>query len=49
MRVDDIAAHLSPDDPEKARVVPLSLYGLLIGTLQLSRALTGEAVRGLLA
>ena len=37
--VDEIAARLAPDDPESARATTLSLVALLIGTLQLSRAL----------
>jgi TetR/AcrR family transcriptional repressor of nem operon len=38
--VDQIASILDPGDPENARAQTLSLYALLIGTLQLSRALT---------
>ena len=37
--VDQIASMLAPDDPESARGQTLSLFALLIGTLQLSRAL----------
>jgi AcrR family transcriptional regulator len=36
---DEIAARLAPDDPPSARGQVLSLFALLIGTLQLSRAL----------
>jgi TetR/AcrR family transcriptional regulator, transcriptional repressor for nem operon len=36
---DEIAARLAPDNPPSARGQVLSLFGLLIGTLQLSRAL----------
>src|SRR4051794_17060527 len=36
---DEIASRLAPDDPESARATTLSLFALLIGTLQLSRAL----------
>jgi TetR/AcrR family transcriptional regulator, transcriptional repressor for nem operon len=36
---DEIAARLAPDDPDSARATTLSLFALLIGTLQLSRAL----------
>jgi AcrR family transcriptional regulator len=36
---DDIAARLCPDDPASARATTLSLFALLIGTLQISRAL----------
>lgn len=37
--VDAIAARLAPDDPESARVQVLSVFGLMAGTIQLSRAL----------
>ncbi|CAM3906233.1 TetR/AcrR family transcriptional regulator [Smaragdicoccus niigatensis] len=37
--VDTIAAHITPDDPRSARGQALGLYTLLVGTLQLSRAL----------
>ena len=37
---DAIAARLDPTDPEAARTDALTLFGLLVGTLQLSRALT---------
>jgi AcrR family transcriptional regulator len=36
---DEIASRLTPDDPPSARGQVLSLFALLIGTLQLSRAL----------
>src|SRR5947209_16995877 len=36
--IDDIAARLAPDDPHAARVKTLSLFALMVGTLQLSRA-----------
>ena len=36
---DDIAARLSPHDPQSARTKILSVYALMVGTLQLSRAL----------
>ena len=38
--VDEIASRLAPSDPPSARGQTLSLFALLIGTLQLSRALT---------
>ena len=41
---DDIAAHLDPSDPEAARTDALALFGMLIGTLQLARALTDRAL-----
>jgi TetR/AcrR family transcriptional regulator, transcriptional repressor for nem operon len=37
--VDDIAARLAPHDPPSARTKTLSVFALLVGTLQLSRAL----------
>jgi len=37
---DDIAARLDPTDVEAARIDALALFGMLIGTLQLARALT---------
>jgi TetR/AcrR family transcriptional regulator, transcriptional repressor for nem operon len=37
--VDDIAARLVPDDPQSARANTLSVFALMVGTLQLSRAL----------
>ncbi len=38
--IDDIAARLAPDDPQSARVKTLSVFAMMAGTLQLSRALT---------
>ena len=37
--IDDIAARLAPDNPQSARVQTLSVFAMMIGTLQLSRAL----------
>jgi len=37
--VDDLAARLAPHDPRSARVPALGVYALMVGTLQLSRAL----------
>jgi TetR/AcrR family transcriptional regulator, transcriptional repressor for nem operon len=37
---DDIAARLDPTDAEAARTDALTLFGMMIGTLQLARALT---------
>ena len=37
--IDDVAARLAPDDPQSARLQTLSVFAMLIGTLQLSRAL----------
>ena len=39
VEIDDIAARLAPDDPQSARVKTLSVFALMVGTLQLSRAL----------
>ena len=36
---DDIAARLDPTDPDGARPSALALFGMMIGTLQLARAL----------
>ena len=38
--IDDIAARLDPTDIETARTDALTVFGLMIGTLQLARALT---------
>src|SRR5206468_10309245 len=38
--VDDIASRLDPTDVEAARANALTLFGLMVGTLQLARALT---------
>ncbi|MCX2949989.1 TetR/AcrR family transcriptional regulator [Lentzea sp. NEAU-D7] len=40
--MDDFAARLAPEDPESARTTVLSVYALMVGTLQLSRALTDQ-------
>ena len=41
---DDIAARLDPADADAARTDALTLFGLMIGTLQLARALTDRAL-----
>ncbi|HSS58333.1 MAG TPA: TetR/AcrR family transcriptional regulator [Solirubrobacteraceae bacterium] len=41
---DDIGARLDPTDAEAARTDALTLFGLMVGTLQLSRALTDRAL-----
>jgi AcrR family transcriptional regulator len=38
--MDDIASRLDPTDVEAARTDALTLFGLMVGTLQLARALT---------
>ncbi|GAA4670021.1 TetR/AcrR family transcriptional regulator [Phytohabitans rumicis] len=40
--IDDIAARLAPHDPQSARVQTFSIYALMVGTLQLSRALADQ-------
>ena len=40
--IDDIAARLAPDDPPSARVKTLSVFAMMVGTLQLSRALADQ-------
>ena len=40
--VEDIAARLAPDDPQSARVKTLSVFAMMVGTLQLSRALADQ-------
>jgi TetR/AcrR family transcriptional regulator, transcriptional repressor for nem operon len=38
--IDDIASHLDPTDVDAARTDALTVFGLMVGTLQLARALT---------
>lgn len=38
--LDEIAARLSPEDPKSARGKAIGLYTMMVGTLQLSRALS---------
>jgi TetR/AcrR family transcriptional regulator, transcriptional repressor for nem operon len=38
--MDDIASRLDPKDVEAARIHALTVFGLMVGTLQLARALT---------
>ena len=38
--VDEITTRLNPDDPDSARGTALNLFAILVGTMQLSRALT---------
>ena len=40
--IDDIAAVLTPHDPRSARTKALSVYALMVGTMQLSRALADQ-------
>ena len=40
--IDDVAARVAPHDPRSARVQAFSIYALMVGTLQLSRALVDQ-------
>jgi len=40
--IDDVAARVAPHDPRSARVRAFSIYALMVGTLQLSRALVDQ-------
>jgi TetR/AcrR family transcriptional regulator, transcriptional repressor for nem operon len=40
--IDDVAARLAPDDPNRARMKTLSVFALMVGTLQVSRALANR-------
>jgi AcrR family transcriptional regulator len=40
--IDDIASRLDPTDAEAARTDALTIFGLMVGTLQLARALTNR-------
>ena len=40
--IDDAAARLAPDDPQSARAQTLGVFALLVGTLQVSRALADQ-------
>ncbi len=44
--IDDIASRLDPTDAEAARTDALTLFGLMLGTLQLARALTDRDLAG---
>ena len=37
--IDDAATRVAPADPESARVQTLGVFALMVGTLQVSRAL----------
>jgi hypothetical protein len=37
--IDDIAERIAPDDPRSARLRTLSVFALMVGTLEVSRAL----------
>jgi AcrR family transcriptional regulator len=40
--IDDVAARLAPEDPRSARVRALGVLALMVGTLQVSRALADQ-------
>jgi AcrR family transcriptional regulator len=40
--IDDVAARLAPEDPQSARVRALGVFALMVGTLQVSRALADQ-------
>ena len=40
--IDDAAARLVPDDPESVRAQALGVFALMVGTLQVSRALADQ-------
>jgi AcrR family transcriptional regulator len=40
--IDDVAARLAPKDPQSARVQAFSVFALMVGTLQVSRALADQ-------
>jgi TetR/AcrR family transcriptional regulator, transcriptional repressor for nem operon len=40
--INDVAARVAPHDPRSARVRAFSIYALMVGTLQLSRALVDQ-------
>src|SRR3954447_7907385 len=42
--IDDIAARLAPDDPSNARTKTLSVFALMVGTLQVSRSLADRTL-----
>jgi TetR/AcrR family transcriptional regulator, transcriptional repressor for nem operon len=42
--IDDVAARLAPEDPHSARVQALGVFALMVGTLQVSRALADRSL-----
>ena len=42
--IDDVAARLAPEDPQSARLQVLSVFALMVGTLQVSRALANRSL-----
>jgi AcrR family transcriptional regulator len=42
--IDDVAARLAPDDPQSARLQALGVFALMVGTLQVSRALADRSL-----
>jgi len=41
--IDDVAARLAPEDPQSARLRALGVFALMVGTLQVSRALADQS------
>lgn len=44
--LDEICARLAPEDPESARGTALALFTMLVGSMQLARAVTDETLSG---
>ena len=42
--IEDVAARLAPDDPQSARGKALGVFALMVGTLQVSRALADRVL-----
>jgi AcrR family transcriptional regulator len=42
--IDGVAARLAPEDPQSARVQALGIFALMVGTLQVSRALADQSL-----
>jgi len=42
--IDDVAARLAPDEPQAARLQALGVFALMVGTLQVSRALADRSL-----
>jgi TetR/AcrR family transcriptional regulator, transcriptional repressor for nem operon len=40
--IDDVAARLAPEDPQSARLQAFGVFALMVGTLQVSRALADQ-------
>ena len=42
--IDDVAARLAPEDPQSARLQALGVFALMVGTLQVSRAIADQGL-----